>query len=477
LAQLNGGQSTAVGSILDPATTEAQRRRLRLAPTVAPVPEYRGGWKPRLNIETAFVLATDILSAALLALVIQTWIVFLTGGIAATVWAARGLYRRRIAMAVLDDLPVIATGVLIALGPTTAIALAVEPSTLGKVLLSAAGVLVAATVGRALAYSLILRRRVNGRSARPTVMVGAGTAAESLARRVRAHPESGLRLVGRLTTRDNRQRGSIPLLGTTRELPDIARQRQVTDVVIGYGGMSAAELVDVVRDCERANLEIYVVPRLFELHSPRDVDDHIWGLPLVRLRSPAQRLLTWRLKRAFDVVVATCGLLIASPVLLGVALAVRIELGRGILFRQTRIGQLGRPFDMMKFRSLPVGNGASWAVPEEQLGPVGRCIRRYSLDELPQLFNVLRGDMSLVGPRPERPEYVHEFTAAIPRYLHRHRLPAGLTGLAAVNGLRGDTSIEDRVQFDNWYIDNWSFWLDMKILLRTLQAVLRGAGR
>jgi lipopolysaccharide/colanic/teichoic acid biosynthesis glycosyltransferase len=115
-------------------------------------------------------------------------------------------------------------------------------------------------------------------------------------------------------------------------------------------------------------------------------------------------------------------------------------------------------------------------VPTGSLDPVGRVIRRYSLDELPQLVNVVRGDMSLVGPRPERPEYVQQFAQAVPRYELRHRVPAGLTGLAAVNGLRGDTSIEERAQFDNWYIENWCLWLDVKILLRTLGAVLRGAG-
>jgi exopolysaccharide biosynthesis polyprenyl glycosylphosphotransferase len=423
------------------------------------------------------VLAADLLPVALLTTAVRNLTVLLTFGIAAAVWKAHGLYRRRIAMSVLDDLPIISSGVLIALGPATTIAMAFGSPGLREVLLTGAGILLGATFGRAVAYSVILRRRASGRSTHRTVMVGSGAAAESLARRIRAHPESGLRLLGRLTTQDSGEHGSLPLLGTTRDLSSLVSQQNVTDVVIGYGGMSAAELVDVLRNCERANLEIYVVPRLFELHALSRADDHIWGLPLVRLRSPAQRLLTWRLKRAFDIVVSSVGLLLATPIMLPVALAVRLELGRGILFTQTRIGRQGRPFQMLKFRSMRAGDGPTpWAVPEERLGHVGRFIRHYSLDELPQLFNVLRGDMSLVGPRPERPEYVEEFCAAVPRYLHRHRLPVGLTGLAAVNGLRGDTSLADRVQFDNWYIDNWSFWLDVKILLRTLRAVLRGSG-
>jgi lipopolysaccharide/colanic/teichoic acid biosynthesis glycosyltransferase len=156
-----------------------------------------------------------------------------------------------------------------------------------------------------------------------------------------------------------------------------------------------------------------------------------------------------------------------------------LELGSGIIFTQTRVGQNGRPFELMKFRSVrwsPAVPQGPWTVSREQTGKVGRFIRRYSLDEIPQLVNVIRGDMSLVGPRPERPEYVQQFCAAFPRYVHRHRLPVGMTGLAAVNGLRGDTSIDDRARFDNWYIDNWSLWLDIKILIRTVKAVLTGTG-
>lgn len=476
MRQLHGGLATAVGSTAEPTKELQARAAPAPRPAVASAPRSRLR-RPPFSVETGLVLAADVLPVALLTTVVQSLMVLLTFGVAAAVWKARGLYRRRIAMSVLDELPIFISGVLIALGPATTISMAFGSPDPREVLLSAAGILLGATSGRAVAYSVILRRRAGGRSTHRTVMVGSGAAAESLARRIRAHPESGLRLLGRLTTQHSRECGSLPLLGTTGDLSSVVSQRKVTDVVIGYGGMSAAELVDVLRSCERANLEIYVVPRLFELHALSRVDDHIWGLPLVRLRSPAQRLLTWRLKRAFDIVVSSLGLLLATPIMLPVALAVRLELGRGILFTQTRIGRHGRPFEMLKFRSLRAGDGPTpWTVPDERLGHVGRFIRHYSLDELPQLFNVLRGDMSLVGPRPERPEYVEEFCAAVPRYLHRHRLPVGLTGLAAVNGLRGDTSIADRVQFDNWYIDNWSFWLDIKILLRTLRAVLRGSG-
>lgn len=173
-------------------------------------------------------------------------------------------------------------------------------------------------------------------------------------------------------------------------------------------------------------------------------------------------------------------LVVLLPVLVAVSLAVRYELGPGVIFRQERVGMGGRRFELLKFRSMPhpsPGHERPWSVLEDDLlGPVGRFIRTYSLDEVPQLFNVLAGDMSLVGPRPERPLFVERFSVEVTGYGHRHRVPVGITGLAAVEGLRGDTSVRDRAYFDNWYIENWSLWLDVKVLIRTVLAVVRGTG-
>jgi len=184
-------------------------------------------------------------------------------------------------------------------------------------------------------------------------------------------------------------------------------------------------------------------------------------------------------KRGLDVVGALVGLVLVLPTLLALAVAVRIEGGPGVIFRQQRVGQHGRVFTLYKFRSLkPVGNEGDvrWNIDDDaRLGPVGRFIRRTSLDELPQLVNVLKGDMSLVGPRPERPYFVEEFSATVPGYAQRHRVPVGLTGLAVVEGLRGDTSIEERARVDNLYADTWSLKLDLLILLRTVGAVVRTA--
>ncbi|MCX3062703.1 sugar transferase, partial [Streptomyces beihaiensis] len=186
-------------------------------------------------------------------------------------------------------------------------------------------------------------------------------------------------------------------------------------------------------------------------------------------------------KRALDLAVSAVLLVLAGPVLLACALWLRISEGPGVLFRQERIGKDGRPFTLLKFRTHrpadPMESATRWSVAGEQRMPwFCRFLRRTSLDELPQLWNVFRGDMSLVGPRPERPYFVVKFGEAHPGYGERHRVPTGITGLAQINGLRGDTSIEDRCRFDNAYIDSWSLWRDVSILLRTAAEFIRPTG-
>ncbi|SHK68734.1 Sugar transferase involved in LPS biosynthesis (colanic, teichoic acid) [Pseudonocardia thermophila] len=202
-------------------------------------------------------------------------------------------------------------------------------------------------------------------------------------------------------------------------------------------------------------------------------------LPTFELAIPATNAtsLARATKRAIDIVGALVGLVLVLPVLLVAALAVRIEGGPGVIFRQTRVGQHGRHFTLYKLRSLTPEPGeadTTWNIDRDsRLGPVGRFIRATAIDELPQLVNVLKGDMSLVGPRPERPHFVEKFSREIPGYAARHRVPVGLTGLAVVKGLRGDTSIADRAAVDNEYADNWSLGLDLLIMLRTVLYLIK----
>jgi lipopolysaccharide/colanic/teichoic acid biosynthesis glycosyltransferase len=194
---------------------------------------------------------------------------------------------------------------------------------------------------------------------------------------------------------------------------------------------------------------------------------------------PASHVVNSAAKRALDILGALLGLVLAAPLLAVFALAVRLEGGPGVIFRQERVGLGGATFTLLKLRSLrPVGaeGDTTWSIAhDDRIGPVGRLIRKTSIDELPQLWNVLRGDMSLVGPRPERPHFADQFARTIPGYAERHRVVPGLTGLAVTKGLRGDTSITERARFDNLYIDTWNLALDIKILFQTVRQVATGA--
>lgn len=210
---------------------------------------------------------------------------------------------------------------------------------------------------------------------------------------------------------------------------------------------------------------------------------HLWGYACRRLDPypPTAGRVARGVKRALDAAVAATALLCLAPVFAVCALAVQLADGPGVLFRQERIGLHGRTFTLLKFRTLRPADAhesaTRWSVAHDQrMSRAGRLLRRTSLDELPQLWNVLRGDMSLVGPRPERPHFVAQFSRTLPGYADRHRMPAGITGLAQVHGLRGDTSIADRARFDNHYIDSWTLWQDVSILLRTAATLFRCGG-
>jgi exopolysaccharide biosynthesis polyprenyl glycosylphosphotransferase len=316
-----------------------------------------------------------------------------------------------------------------------------------------------------------------------TLVLGTDDVGIRLAASMLEHPEYGLEPVGFV---ESGQRADatilpVPVLGSYDQLSQLIGAHAIRDVIVAYGDANESDLVDILTTCDRLDVEVFWVPRLFELHNSKRDTDHVWGIPLVRTREAAFKSPWWPVKRLIDVVWSGTALLLLSPVLLVCALAVRWEGGPGIIFRQQRVGLDGKMFEVLKFRSLrPVDETESqtnWNIKhDDRLGPVGKFMRSTSLDELPQLWNILRGDMSLVGPRPERPHFVDQFSTHIPRYGARHRVPVGLTGWAQAHGLRGDTSIEDRARFDNYYIENWSPWLDMKIIVKTISQVLKRQG-
>jgi exopolysaccharide biosynthesis polyprenyl glycosylphosphotransferase len=408
----------------------------------------------------------------------------LLGVLAVALFAATRLYRPRLAPSALDDSPRLAGCALAAGAGVVALDLlrGLEPRV--EVLHASVAFAGLVVLQRAVAYAVIARLRRDRVLAHRTLIVGGGEVAGEVADVLLEHPEYGLLPIG-LVDDDpllRREDNALPHLSGRAGLAHLIEEHGARTVVVAFGSAPESSVVDVIRTCGRMPCEIYVVPRFYELRGPGSDTETVWGIPLARLRRATFRTLTWRAKRVVDVAAAATAGVLLSPVLLACAVLVRLETGPNVLFRQQRLSLDGRSFDLLKFRSLrPQSDEESaqrWSVVDDQrIGPVGRFLRRTSLDELPQLWNILRGDMSLVGPRPERPHFVAEFSSRFPRYPDRHRVPAGLTGYAQINGLRGDTSIGDRARFDNQYIENWSLWLDVKILLRTVGQVVRGAGR
>ena len=338
-------------------------------------------------------------------------------------------------------------------------------------------VVVGVAAGRVVSYAAV--RAARARRAEPTLLVGAGAAGTRLAGVLGEHREFGLAPVGFV---DDPSGDELPLpwLGDLGRLEDVIRRHRARRVIVTAGAASEASVLEALRTCLRRDVEFYVAPSLWRLGARwggPEFDD-LWGIPVVRVPRAARRAPSWRAKRVMDVVGAGIVLVLAAPALAAIALAVKASSRGPVLFRQTRLGVGGQPIQLLKFRSMTV-NGDSdttWSVQTDaRVTKVGRLLRATSLDELPQLFNVIRGDISLVGPRPERPFFAAQFNATVPGYEQRLRVPAGMTGWAQIHGLRGDTSIAERAEFDNSYIESWSLRRDLLILVRTLAPVLRDA--
>ncbi|WP_337062291.1 exopolysaccharide biosynthesis polyprenyl glycosylphosphotransferase [Kineococcus sp. G2] len=399
-----------------------------------------------------------------------------------TVHASTGLYRHRFEPSVLDDTPLLLAAALAAVGATSVLDALLNLGPVdGPLLRLVATTTALAVTARLTAHALVRWARRSGRVGHRTLVVGCGGLGAQLTAVLRRR-EHGLLPVGFVddTPRLPVTARPLPVLGRIADLPRLVREHDAAVVVIGYSNVPEPVVVDVLRACHGLDVEIFAVPRFWQVTSTSRTMQLLRGVPLVRLRRPAFRAPSWRLKRVVDVAASAAGLLLLSPLLALCALAVRLQGGPGVLFRQERVGLAGRRFELLKFRSLHASaqeSATRWSVADDGVPRLGRWMRRLSLDELPQLWNVLRGDMSLVGPRPERPYFVERFGAEHDEYLWRHRVPCGITGWAQVNGLRGDTSIADRARYDNHYVENWSLWLDVKILLRTVVQVVAAAGR
>jgi len=409
--------------------------------------------------------------------------------------ALRGVYRAQVGRRFLDEARTIlsATAVAAMLITFLRVAFADNPQVAEQAIriwLFAAVYLVG---GRAILTMVTGRSNRLGYGA-PTLILGAGRVGHLVARRLLAHPELGLRPIGFVDADplEVESPSGLPVLGSQEELEQVVRRHKVEHAIVSFSNAPHDTQLGISRALQRMRISVSIIPRLFEGVPDKIALERVGGLPLVTIYPSDPR--DWRVtvKYGTDRVLAMLAIIALSPLLLLATVGTWLTLGRPLLFRQRRVGLDGHEFEMLKFRSMRL------AAPEEQerssrqvadaidqgLAPggpegaerrtrFGSFLRRTGFDELPQIFNVLKGEMSIVGPRPERPEYVSQFEQGIRRYSDRHQVKAGITGWAQVHGLRGDTSLEDRIEWDNYYIENWSPWLDLKIMMLTFLTVFR----
>jgi exopolysaccharide biosynthesis polyprenyl glycosylphosphotransferase len=480
-------------------------------PITHPAPTRGSAWNYALEREgwTSLLVLSDALAsfvAVLLALAItdtpeltsaQYAPLFALPVLVPAMLHVRGVYRRRVRIALRALSPMlgaisVAVMVVLAFDVIVLNGISVGP-VIGWVWVLTALVLAGGRCVLALARR---QARIKGMAGKPTLIVGSGVVGTAIAQRLAAQPEYGLMPVGFLDD-DPPSNGNgngnghrvtalrtLPILGAPSDLAEVARDHGAQHVLFAFTHERDQSLLALAERCEELGLEVSLVPRLFESMNDRVALDWVGSLPVLGIRPLDPKGWQFRVKYAIDRPIAALGLIVLAPVMALVAMAVKLSSPGPMLFRQRRIGQDGQIFEMLKFRSMHIPDDDVEYVPPpgfapggvegpDRRTPIGRFLRRSGLDELPQLINVLRGEMTLVGPRPERPEFAIAFGAQLARYTDRHRVKSGITGWAQVSGLRGQTSLVDRVDMDNYYIRNWSLSLDLKIALLTVPAVLR----
>jgi Undecaprenyl-phosphate glucose phosphotransferase len=331
--------------------------------------------------------------------------------------------------------------------------------------------IVSVSLWRAVFREALRAARRGGLNLRRAVIVGSGEPAAEILAAVRRRPDVGVEVLGVLADKDTEVPGHR--LGGLEDLRAVLDRREVDIVFVALPHGEYGRLAAILADIADEPVAIHLVPDVYGLASLRGGIEEFDGVPLIHLRESP--LYGWNrlLKRSVDIVVGSATLVLVAPLMAAIAVAMKITSPGPVLLRQTRMGLDGRAFSMFKLRTMQpdaeAETGPVWARPDDpRRTRLGAFLRRFSLDELPQLVNVLRGDMSLVGPRPERPVFVEEFRRRVPGYMLRHTVKAGMTGWAQINGWRGNTSIEKRIEYDLYYIERWSLAFDLKILAQTL---------
>lgn len=381
--------------------------------------------------------------------------------------AVAGTYRRRLNLSALEMAPRVAVA-----SAATAVVVSLSGGALAidGFAVVAGSVFVAAMAGRSLGYRVERSLRRSGQISRRAAVIGTGPVTTLLIDTIRAEPAYGLHVV-------------VTSCAPGAGLVDVLRSHRIDTAIIALPMSDDGGLSTVADGFAGLDCEIFLVPQFWQMSPVTGAMQRIGAVPLLRLARLRRGGPAWQFKLALDRCIAALALMLLAPVLAVLAVAVYLsDTSAPVLFRQQRIGVDGRAFELLKFRSLRPENDhesqTRWSISaDSRLTPFGRLLRASSLDELPQLWNILRGDMTLVGPRPERPHFVAMFSDSVPGYTARHRVPVGLTGWAAINGLRGDTSIDERARYDNFYIANWTLWFDVTIILRTIAAVVGDMSR
>ncbi|MCR5431345.1 MAG: undecaprenyl-phosphate glucose phosphotransferase [Lachnospiraceae bacterium] len=322
-------------------------------------------------------------------------------------------------------------------------------------------------------FSLIIKK---GKNLRHVLLVGYSPSAQGYIDRINANPEWGYRIFGILD--DNLygpvRKSGITVCGEINRLEDIINENMIDEIIVTLNVEEYRKLGKIVKICEKTGVHTKFVPDYNNVVSSVPAIEDLGGLPVINIRNvPLSNFFNSSVKRIADILLGTIATVIFSIPMVLIAILIKCTSKGPIIYSQVRVGLSGKPFRMYKFRSMEVQDEESekkeWTTrKDKRVTGIGRIIRKTSLDELPQLFNVLKGDMSLVGPRPERPQFVEQFKEEIPRYMIKHQVRPGMTGWAQINGFRGDTSITGRIDHDLYYIENWSLWLDLKILFLTI---------
>jgi exopolysaccharide biosynthesis polyprenyl glycosylphosphotransferase len=400
-------------------------------------------------------------------------------------FAVQGLYRIRPTRSKTEEWLSVAIGSVVATVVLSGVLLWVRPGN-PDVLYSRATLLMFmlcailfVITGRTLVRGAVERRHREGKDLDRVLIAGNGELARAVVERIKTHRDRlGFRIVGYLRNGDDSVLDGLECLGTIDDAERVVKTQHIDHVFVALPHASSQAMMSLLDRLVRVIVSIHVVPDLLQFMVLRSRVEDIDGLPTINLSETPLEGWSRFVKRAFDLVVGCAAFIFFSPVMLIVAIAIWLEDRGPVFYHQERMGLDGKPFQIVKFRSMRVGaeqeTGAVWADRDDpRRTRVGRFIRAWSLDELPQLLNVLKGDMSVVGPRPERPQFVEQFRAEFPHYMLRHKVRAGMTGWAQVHGWRGNTSIRMRIEHDLYYIENWSLMLDFKILFMTVVHGLR----